>query len=96
MGPLHVDPAGRLAPDQRATARDPASPAGAGGRPRLVAAHLPDRAITALLLALFTVPASLAHLLDLPDETEALAITAETVADLGREGPDLALGGPVR
>ncbi len=59
-------------------------------------AALPGWAITALLLALFTVPASLAHLLDLPEETDALAITAEAVADLGRAGPDVALEGPVR
>lgn len=60
------------------------------------AAHLSRRLIAALLLLLFVGAPSLAHLLDLPEETDALQITADTVADLGREGPGLALGGPVR
>lgn len=60
------------------------------------AAQLPYRVIGALLLLLFAGAPSLAHLLDLPEETDALQITADTVADLGREGPGLALGGPVR
>lgn len=59
-------------------------------------AALPSWLIAAMLFTLFGVLPSVAHLADLPEETEALSITAEAVADLGREGPDLALGGPVR
>lgn len=60
------------------------------------AAALPSWAVAALVFVMFGVLPAVAHVLDLPDETDALAITAQVVADVEREGPDVALGGPVR
>ncbi|SIR00622.1 hypothetical protein [Pseudacidovorax sp. RU35E] len=59
-------------------------------------AALPSWAIGALVFILFGVLPAVANVLDLPDETDALAITAQVAEDLEREGPAFALGGPLR
>lgn len=64
-------------------------------QPWLVA-HLPRWVVAALVLVMFAGMPSVAHYLDLQEETDALQLTADAVTDLGREGPDFALGGPVR